>query len=202
MTIEQVQLSAAEWKRFWAYYNDEPHQQEAIEMLRQYVNEADPTLLCNGASWIDKYRQKQETESKLTPDKPFSFRVTEHITYGELCNGQEARRFTQQHQCDTASRLCQFAEKARAYFGGKPIIITSGHRPEPINSQVGGAPGSEHTFSVPNKGAIDFLLNGISTYRLQEWCDDNWPYSVGFGAPKGFVHLGLRPDNLHRRWTY
>lgn len=202
MTIEEVQLSAAEWQRFWVYYNDEPQQQEAVEMLRQFINEADPTLLTRNASWIRKFREKAEEGAKFTPDKPFSFKVTEHVTYGELCNHYEVRRFTQQHQCDTALKLCQFAEKARSHFGGKPIIITSGHRPEPINAQVGGAPGSEHTYSMPGKGAIDFLLDGVSTYKVQEWCDEHWPHSVGFGAPRGFVHLGQRPNGGRIRWNY
>ena len=201
MTIEEVQLSASEWRNFWVYYKNEPQQQEAIEVLRQFINEADPTLLTKNASWIQKYREKPEATG-FSPDSPFSLHVTEHVTYGELCMNQEARRFTSQHQCDTALKLCLFMEKARSHFGGKPIIITSGHRPEPINTQVGGAPGSEHTYSQPDKGAVDFLLDGVGIYKLQDWCDEHWSYSVGLGASKGFVHCGMRPDLLHRRWVY
>jgi len=201
MTIQEVQLTAAEWANFWAYYKGEPQQEAAIEMLRQYINEADPTLLTQNATWVQKYRE-QPKGSGFTPDKPFSYRVTEHITYGELCLNQESRRFTQGHQCETAYRLCQFAEKARTYFGNKPIIITSGHRPEPINSQVGGAPGSEHTYSVAGKGAIDFFLEGVSTYALQDWADKEWPFSLGYGAPKGFIHVGMRPPGERIRWNY
>lgn len=201
MTIEEVQLSAAEWRNFWVYYKNEPQQQEAIEVLRQFINEADPTLLTKAASWVEKYREQPEALG-FSPDSSFALRITEHVTYGELCMHQEARRFIHQHQCDTALKLCLFMEKARSHFGGKPIIITSGHRPEPINRQVGGAPGSEHTYSQPDKGAVDFLLDGVSVYKLQDWCSEHWPYSVGFGAVKGFVHLGLRPDLLHRRWDY
>lgn len=200
MTIQEVQLSSAEWRNFWTYYKGEPQQAEAVEMLRQFINEADPTLLTQNASWLQKYRE-QPKGSDFTPDKPFSYRVTDHITYGELCLGQEARRFTQQHQCDTALSLCLFAEKARAYFGGKPIIITSGHRPEPINRSCGGAPGSEHTYSVAGKGAIDFYLDGVSVYKLQTWADAEWPYSLGYGASKGFIHVGKR-SNERIRWNY
>ena len=42
MTIQQVQLSSEEWRNFFLYYKGETHQQEAIEMLRQFINEADP----------------------------------------------------------------------------------------------------------------------------------------------------------------
>lgn len=201
MTIQEVQLNAAEWRNFWAYYRGEPQQEAAIEMLRQYINEADPTLLTQDATWIQKFREQPKT-SDFTPDKPFSYHVTEHITYGELCLGQELRRFTQKHQCETALSLCLFAEKARSYFGGKPIIITSGHRPEPINSQVGGSPGSEHTFSVADKGAIDFYLDGVSVHKLQTWADAEWPFSLGYGANKGFIHVGKRPPGQRIRWNY
>ena len=202
MTIEEIQLSPQQWKNFWVYFDNEPQQQEAIEMLRQFINEADPTLLTQTASWIQKYREKAPVGTAFTPDKPFSFHVTEHVTYGELCLNQEARRFRSQKQCDTAVKLCQFAEKARAHFGGRPIVITSGHRPEPINRQMGGAVGSEHTFSLPNKGAIDFYLDGVSLVTLQDWCDEHWDYSVGYGAPKGFIHIGMRGDKIRRRWHY
>ncbi len=138
----------------------------------------------------------------FNPKSPFSYKVTPHITYGELTLNQEARRFTQQHQCNTALELCRFIEKARTHFGRKPVIITSASRPEPINTQVGGAKNSEHTYSAPNKGAIDFYIEGVNIYVLQDWCDKNWPYSLGYGAPKGFVHLGMREGKPRVRWDY
>ena len=202
MAITDIQLTSQEWQNFWRYFKGEPQQQEAVEMLRQFINEADPTLLTQNATWIQKYRSQPLVTERFTPDKPFSYKITPHITYGEICCNEEARRFTSTYQCETALRLCQFLEKARAHFGGKPIIITSGHRPEPINRQVGGAVGSEHTYALPNKGAVDFYLDGVSVYTLQEWCDEHWDYSVGFGAPKGFCHLGMRGDNIRRRWNY
>ena len=112
------------------------------------------------------------------------------------------RRFTQQHQCDTAKELCLFLEKVRKQFGNKPLIITSGSRPEPINTQVGGAKNSEHTYDAPSKGAIDFYIEGVNIYVVQDWCDKNWPYSLGYGAPKGFVHLGIRQGRPRVRWDY
>ena len=145
---------------------------------------------------------KPETSAKFQPWSPFTTKVTEHITYGELTLNQEARRFTKQYQCETALELCKFLEKARAAFGNKPLIITSGSRPEPINSQVGGARNSEHTYDTPSKGAVDFYIDGVSVYTLQDWCDKNWPYSVGYGAKKGFVHLGMRESKARIRWDY
>ena len=69
---------------------------------------------------------------------PFSYKLTPNVTYGELAQQSEARRFVAQHQCDTALVLAQFVQKARDHFGG-PAIITSGHRP----------PGSTPRWVVP-----------------------------------------------------
>jgi hypothetical protein len=138
----------------------------------------------------------------FTPDSPFGHRVTPHITYGELALGQEARRFDHYHQCGTALQLCQFAEKARAAFGGRPVIITSAYRPPAINRAVGGASQSEHLYDAPGVGAIDFYIEGVPVIELQEWADKAWPYSLGYGAPKGFIHIGRRRGGPRVRWDY
>jgi hypothetical protein len=138
----------------------------------------------------------------FNPWSPFTYKITPNITYGELCLNQEKRRFTKQYQCDTAKELCLFLEKVRKQFGNKPIIITSASRPEPINTQVGGSKNSEHTYNAPSKGAIDFYIQGVNTYTVQDWCDKNWTYSLGYGAPKGFVHVGIREGKPRVRWNY
>jgi len=138
----------------------------------------------------------------FNPWSPFTYKITPNITYGELCLGQETRRFTKQHQCETAIELCRFLEKVRAAFGNKPLIITSGHRPPAVNKAVGGASASEHLYSVANEGAIDFYVNGADIYAVEKYCDKNWPYSVGYGAKKGFVHLGIRSSKQRIRWDY
>ena len=138
----------------------------------------------------------------FTPKSPFEYKITPNIAYGELCLNQEGRRFTSQHQCETAIELCRFLEKARTAFGNKPLIITSGHRPPSINKSVGGASGSEHLYSAANEGAVDFYVKGADIYEVQKYCDKNWPYSVGYGAQKGFVHLGIRRTKQRIRWDY
>jgi uncharacterized protein YcbK (DUF882 family) len=140
--------------------------------------------------------------NKFVPSSPFSHRVTPNVTYGELTLNQEARRFTKQFQCDTALVLCNFLEKVRTQFNNKPIIVTSCSRPEPINTQIGGARNSEHTFDAAGKGAVDFYIEGENIYRVQDWCDKNWTQSLGYGAPKGFIHLGMRPGGGRIRWVY
>lgn len=145
---------------------------------------------------------QQQDPAKLTPSSPFTARITPHIQLGEFALFQEARRFQHQHQVDTAAELATFMEKARAHFGGKPLVITSGFRPAAINRAIGGASGSEHLYDAPGVGAVDFVIEGVSPYSLQNWCDVNWPYSLGYGAPKGFVHLGIRKGRPRVRWDY
>jgi GH24 family phage-related lysozyme (muramidase) len=140
--------------------------------------------------------------AKLSPSSPFSAHITPHIRLGEFALDQEARRFDHQHQVDTAAELAAFLERVRGAFGGKPIVITSGFRPPAINRQVGGASGSEHLYDGPGVGAVDFFVHGADIYAVQDWCDKNWPYSVGYGAPKGFVHLGIRKGKPKVRWEY
>ena len=138
--------------------------------------------------------------TKLTPKSPFSQNITKNFTYGELTLNQEARRFTNQGQCDIATELCQFLEKARAKFG--PIKITSGNRPPAVNASVGGASNSEHLFK-PGCGAVDIYPIKASCLELEKWCDKEWPYSVGYGASyRGFVHLGIRAGRPKVRWDY
>lgn len=138
----------------------------------------------------------------FNPQSPFSYRVTPNVRYGEFALDQEVRRFDEQHQCDTAVELAQFLEKVRTQFGGKPIRITSGYRPGAINRSVGGASSSEHIYNAPGIGAVDFLIDGADIHAVQDWCDANWPYSLGYGAKKGFVHLGIRRGRPRVRWDY
>jgi GH24 family phage-related lysozyme (muramidase) len=147
-------------------------------------------------------RVKEPVSALFTPESPFSFKITPHITYGEFALGQEARRFDHQHQCDTAVKLAQFLEKARTQFGGKPITITSGYRPAAVNRAVGGASQSEHLYNGIGVGAVDFNIIGADINAVQAWCDKTWPYSLGYGAPKGFVHLGIRQGSPRVRWDY
>jgi lysozyme len=140
-------------------------------------------------------------QAKLTPGAPFSFRVTPNIIYGELTLGEERRRFTNQGQCDIATELCIFIEKARTQFGNKPVIITSAHRPPAVNQAVGGASNSEHLFK-PGCGAIDWYINGIPVKTVQDWCVKNYPYSTGLGASKGFIHTGIRASRPRLVWNY
>lgn len=140
--------------------------------------------------------------NKLTPDKPFNFKITPNFSYGEFALFQEERRFDYQHQCDTAYRLAVFLEQIRSHFDKNPVIITSAYRPPKINKLVGGASRSEHLYRAPNFGAVDIYVKNVDIKDVQDYCIKNWPYSVGKGANRGFVHIGIRGNKERIIWNY
>lgn len=158
--------------------------------------------IAEGDLWGRVRQTTGPVSAMFTPESPFGFKITPHFTAGEFALGDPARRFQHQYQCDTALKLAQFLEKVRAQFGGKMVTITSGYRPPAINRSVGGASGSEHLYATVGEGAVDFYVDGADINAVQEWCDQHWPYSLGYGAPKGFVHLGIRKGGPRVRWVY
>jgi GH24 family phage-related lysozyme (muramidase) len=181
----------------------------ALELYRNPNTNVEAGLLrrrrAEGELWrssLSKQPEVQQDPAKLTPNSPFSARLTPHITLGEFALGQEARRFDHQYQVDTAAELAAFLERARTAFGGKPVIVTSGYRPPAVNRSVGGASGSEHLFNAPGVGAVDWYIQGVDIYKLQDWCLKNWPYSTGRGAPRGFIHSGIRAGRPKVQWDY
>ena len=157
--------------------------------------------IAEGELWAGDKRTSEPEPAKLTVNSPFSSRLTPHITLGEFALGQEARRFDHQYQLDTAAELAAFLERVRQRFGGLPLIITSGYRPPAINRSVGGASGSEHLYGSRNVGAVDFYVKDADINLIQDWCDETWPYSLGYGAKRGFIHLGIR-QGRRIRWDY
>jgi GH24 family phage-related lysozyme (muramidase) len=178
----------------------------AMELYRNPGTNVEAGLLrrrrAEGKLWGQHQTAAEPETAKLRPSSSFSARITPHIRLGEFALDQEARRFEHQHQLDTAAELAAFLERARTAFGGKPIIITSGYRSAAINRSVGGASGSEHLYNAPGVGAVDWYIEGVDIYKLQEWCIKNWPYSTGKGAPKGFIHTGIRQGRPKVVWDY
>lgn len=139
---------------------------------------------------------------KVLPSSSFATHLTAHVQLGEFALWQEERRFEHQYQVDTAAELAAFLERVRVAFGNKAIILTSGFRPLAINKSVGGASSSEHLFDSPGVGAVDFYIKDADIKAVENWCDKNWPFSVGYGAAKGFVHIGIREGRPRVRWEY
>lgn len=177
----------------------------ALELYRNPGTNVEAGLLrrrrAEGKLWGEHLTAAEPETAKLRPSSPFNARITPHIRLGEFALDQEARRFANQGQLDIAAELAAFLERVRVQFGGKPIVITSGYRPPAINAQVGGASNSEHLYR-PGCGAVDFYIEGADIYAVQNWCDKHWIYSLGYGAYKGFIHLGIRSSRAKVRWDY
>jgi hypothetical protein len=202
ITLEQLFRYKQPWGKF-------PHQDAAIiEMEEDIQANGYAVAMRRDRPWFKAWSTSGKQPDpppppppRFTPSSPLTIRVTPHITYGELCLGEDRRRFINQGQCDIATELCAFIEKARAQFGNQPVIITSAHRPKAVNDAVGGAVDSEHLFK-PGTGAIDWYIKDVPVKLVQDWCDRNWPFSLGYGAPKGFIHLGIRAGRPRVRWDY
>jgi hypothetical protein len=195
------------YKRPWGQF---PHQDAAIiEMEEDIEANGYAVAMRRDRPWFLAWSQSGKQPDpplqppvKLTPSSHFSRRIAPHFTIGEFALGQEARRFDHQFQVATAAELAMFLERVRTAFGGKAVVITSGYRPPAINRSVGGASASEHLYNAPGVGAVDFYVQGTDISAVQSWVDREWPYSVGYGAPKGFVHLGIRAGRPRVRWDY
>ena len=175
----------------------------AIVELEAALLKVAPDAFNKDQPWFKTWSQAGKQPAQVRPLDPFSTKLSAHFTLGEFALGQPARRFTAQHQVDTAIELAAFLERVRTAFGGKRVTITSGYRPPAINRAVGGASASEHLYDAPSVGAVDFYVDGADINKVQAWCDKEWPYSVGYGAPKGFVHLGIRGKGRPSvRWDY
>ena len=69
-------------------------------------------------------------------------------------------------QNNTDLRLMHILEDIRSYFGGKPVIITSGCRCPKHNAEVGGVAGSKHIYGQ----AADFYIQGVPVSSVLSYC--------------------------------
>lgn len=202
---DSVQYVVDRWHRDWKEHkgvNRAKTREEAARLLVVEGYATDPDYADKLIRLMDQNAPKAAEPVKVRPSSPFSTKLTPNFTLGEFALEQESRRFRHQYQVDTAIELAQFLEKMRAAFSGKSVTITSGYRPPEINRSVGGASGSEHLYDAPGVGAVDVVINGVSVWEIQKWADREWPYSLGYGAPRGFIHLGIRQGRPRVRWDY
>ena len=66
MTMGGNLMTPDEWARFWAYYQGEPQQVEAIRELYVGINGADPCLINSNAIWVRTYRTQAEKPKLAT----------------------------------------------------------------------------------------------------------------------------------------
>lgn len=133
----------------------------------------------------------------------FSSRISKYFTVGEVAQGLRNGQYIQfreriptnrQHR-DNAIRLAQRLDQVREEWGSA-LMVSSWYRPPAINRAVGGAVNSQHL----NGSAVDLIPVRGDVRHFQSWLDARWQFALGYGAPRGFVHLDARPGKL--RWRY
>lgn len=192
-----VRYLVGRWYRDWDGYegiNRAATIEQAAAQLKTQGYATDPRY---DDKLLDLVRRNSAPTGRKLPG--FDEHLTRHFRVGEFALDQAARAFREPYQVETARLLAQFLERVRARFNGA-VVITSGYRPVEINRKVGGAAGSEHLYDRPGMGAVDFYVDGADIHQVQDWVDSHWPHSVGYGAAKGFVHLGV--GRGRRRWNY
>lgn len=118
----------------------------------------------------------------------FAAPVGKYITVGEVLQYDARRKPTPGSPEEKAIiGVCQEFDKIRVAWNG-PLGVTSGYRPEPINTQVGGVRNSYHVKGM----ALDIYPVGESLEKFYQWLIKRWTGGFGDGRNKGFIHIDTR----------
>ena len=118
----------------------------------------------------------------------FDALVTPNLTVGEVLQFDRRRRPSAQSSVipRILGTAAEFQSIRRAW--ARPLGMTSFYRPEPINREVGGVPGSFHVTGL----AIDIYPIGMPLQALYQWLMVRWTGGFGDGRDRGFIHLDRR----------
>ena len=118
----------------------------------------------------------------------FDALVTPNLTVGEVLQFDRRRRPSAQSSVipRILGTAAEFQSIRRAW--ARPLGLTSFYRPEPINREVGGVPGSFHVTGL----AIDIYPIGMPLQALYQWLMVRWTGGFGDGRDRGFIHLDRR----------
>jgi len=151
-------------------------------------------LAAGAGTWFiyEPHWRKVQGEGGALPSSvnwgDFDCLVTPNLTVGEVL--QWDKRRVPGPGASVRGRLQRTAaefQKVREAWG-RPLGVTSFYRPEPINSQVGGVPGSKHTTGE----AFDLYPVDRSLESFYQWIRVRWTGGLGDGRPRGFIHLDTR----------
>lgn len=138
--------------------------------------------------------------------RDFACLVMPNLTVGEVL--QWDKRRTPAASSAVVARIMRTAseyQRVREAWGSG-LGVSSFYRPEPINGQVGGVPGSRHTTGE----AMDIYPTARSLEDFYQWIRRRWRGGLGDGRYRGFIHLdtaggGFVPGagaSPSRQWTY
>ncbi len=155
---------------------------------------AEVELAAGAGTWFifEPHWRKLQGEGEAMPASvdwaDFGCLVTPNLTVGEVL--QWDKRRVPPQGASVRSRLLRTAaefQKVREAWG-RPLGVTSFYRPEPINGQVGGVPGSKHTTGE----AFDVYPADRSLESFYQWIRVRWSGGLGDGRNRGFIHLDTR----------
>lgn len=118
----------------------------------------------------------------------FNCLVTPNLSVGEIL--QWDKRRVPGPAASVRTRLLRTAaefQRVREAWG-RPLGVTSFYRPEPINGEVGGVPGSRHVSGE----AFDIYPVDRSLESFYQWIRTRWTGGLGDGRPRGFIHFDTR----------
>lgn len=167
-----------------------------VEQLRELAGDAHAWVkLGHGAgSWFvwQPHWDVVQTVGEALPARvdwsDFNCPVTKNLTVGEVL--QWDLRRAPASGSSVERRILATAEqfqKVRDAWG-QPLSVTSFYRPEPINQQVGGVPGSRHVTGE----AFDCYPSAGNLEAFYQWVRVRWTGGLGDGRPRGFAHLDTR----------
>jgi hypothetical protein len=118
----------------------------------------------------------------------FNALVTPNLTVGEIV--QWDKRRIPPAGASVRGRLVRTAQEFQRIRDawGRPLSVTSWYRPEPINQQVGGVPGSRHVGGE----AFDVYPADRPLEAFYQWIRTRWTGGLGDGRGRGFIHLDTR----------
>ena len=158
------------------------------------------TLRDSGERWAAFLPHWKAATAKPAPAAPqtaqikridwndFACPVGRYITVGEVLQYDLRRKPIPGSAAEQAIiALCKEFDAIREAWDG-PIGVTSGYRPEPINSQVGGVPNSYHTKGM----ALDIYPVEASMQKFYNWLIKRWTGGFGDGRNRGFIHIDTR----------
>jgi GH24 family phage-related lysozyme (muramidase) len=135
-------------------------------------------------------RAKDGNDDGLIDWGDFSAKVSKHLTVGEVLQWDSRRRpdSGSEIERELLALATQYDFITEAWGG--LLGVTSGYRPEPINYEVGGKPGSFHTKGM----ALDIYPVGESCSVFHKWLSRRWSGGLGDGCNLGFVHIDIRDE--------
>lgn len=115
---------------------------------------------------------------------------------GDLSTNFSRSEFACKDNCgfDTVDAdLLVVLEAVRDRFG-VPVKIESGCRCSAHNKKIRGSERSQHMLGR----AADIVVQGVPSWKVQDFIDNTWPDRYGLGRYKGFTHIDTR--NGKARW--